>query len=384
MSPLQTTSSARPAAPWEGQTIYDTDTNIGYQYDGTNFAPTYPGSGFRNLIINGGMQVNQRATAVTSLGYVTDRWYYENYGSSSVSVASNTDAPAGQGFTASLRATTTTGASASSTDLISIVQKIEGLNSAHLAFGTASAKTVTLSFWVRSSVVGIHTVNLENDGSSRIYIGTYSIAVANTWEKKTVTIAGDTTGTWLTTNSTGVQVRFPVQVGPTLLGAGNVWVAGSYQGITGTVNDCATTGNIFAITGVQLEANPQATPFEQRPYGTELALCQRYYYKIDATRGTTNSRIGTGFVYNTTAQVLVNFPVEMRTSPTHENSTPVGNFQVYNGLTAVAVTSFAQDTSSPNNFNINIGLGSAMTTNGAQLTRNVNATPCFFAFTAEL
>jgi hypothetical protein len=238
------------------------------------------GFGFRNLIINGDMAINQRNAAVTSVGYVTDRWYYENYGSAAVSVASNTDVPAGQGFTASLRATTTTGASASSFDLISIVQKIEGFNSAQLAFGTSSAKTVTLSFWVRSSVVGTHTCNIENSTSGRIYIGVYSISVANTWEKKTVTLTGDTTGTWLTTNGVGLQVRFPVQVGSLILGAGNVWTDGDYQGATGTVNDCATTGNIFAITGVQLEANPQATPFEQLPFGLELALCQRYYYRI--------------------------------------------------------------------------------------------------------
>jgi hypothetical protein len=261
---------------------------------GTNGASTYvdgsiqqadistsiPLSGLRNLLINGGMQINQRNAAVTSFGYVTDRWFYENTGSAAVTVASNSDVPTGQGFTASLRATTTTGESSFYYDLISIYQKIEGFNSAQLAFGTSSAKTVTLSFWVRSSVIGLHTFNLESSNYNPMYIGTYSIAVANTWEKKTITVPGSTTGTWLTNNGVGVIVRFPIHIGPSILGTGNVWSDGSYQGATGTVNDCATTGNIFAITGVHLEANSQPTPFEQRPIGLELLLCQRYYERI--------------------------------------------------------------------------------------------------------
>jgi len=270
-------------------------------------------SGFRNLIINGGMQVNQRNTAVTSFGYTTDRWYLDNFSTSaSISLASNTDVPAGQGFTASLRATTTSGAVAGSGDLVAIVQKIEGFNSAQLAFGTAGAKTVSLSFWVRSSVIGTHTFNLADEFFSRIYIGTYSIAAANTWEKKTVTVAGDTTGTWLTNNGVGVQVRFPIQIGPDILGAGNVWVAGSYEGITGTVNDLATTGNIFAITGVQLEQNYQPTPFEQRPYGVELALCQRYYQigRLAAAGYGIIATVDSGAYGN------FSFPTRMRATPT--------------------------------------------------------------------
>ena len=395
MSPLQTTSSARPAAPWEGQTIYDTDTNIGYQYDGTNWGPTYPGSGFRNLIINGAMQISQRVavgtavTGITTAGYNTaDRWRTDVSSLGTWTQTTIADAPTGSGFCNSLKlACTTADASPAAGDYLVVQQKIEGQNLQAIRKGTASAQTLTLSFWVKSFQTGTFIAELQDINNSRACSKAYTVAVSNTWEYKTLLFPADTTGALTNDANQSLVLNF-------WLGAGTTYTSGTLQTTWGTTTDAnrcvgvtnlaSSTSNNWFITGVQFEANPQPTPFEQRPYGTELALCQRYYYKIDATRGSTNSRIGTGFVYNTTAQALVTFPVEMRTSPTHENSTPVGNFQVYNGLTAVAVTAFAQDTSSPNNFNINIGLGSAMTTNGAQLTRNVNATPCFFAFNAEL
>jgi hypothetical protein len=376
MSPMQVTSSTRPSAPWEGQTIYETDTNIGQQYDGARWGPTYPGSGFRNLIINGDMRVNQRNAAVTSFGYVTDRWYYDNFSTSaSVSVASNTDVPAGQGFTASLRATTTSGASASGFDLLAIVQKIEGFNSACLAFGTAGAKTVTLSFWVRSSVVGIHTFNLANELLSRIYVGTYSIAVANTWEKKTVTVTGDTIGTWLTNNGTGVQVRFPIQIGPDILGAANTWIDGSYEGATGTVNDVATTGNIFAITGVQLEANTQPTPFEQRPIGVELSLCQRYYYRAG---GNANADLYiSGYQPASTNIVATYFhPVTMRANPSLAQK--VGTWLLIN-TPSQPIIAAASSTSYSVYIIVNSGIG-----NTNQSGAYTNNSTTYFEFSSEL
>jgi hypothetical protein len=290
------------------------------------------------------MQINQRNTTQTGSNYTVDRWYYENLGSAAVSVASNTDVPTGQGFTASLRATVTTGAAPGSFDLISLLQKIEGLNSAQLAFGSASAKQVTLSFWVRSSVTGTHTVNLENSTAGRIYVGSYTISAANTWEKKTVTISGDTTGTWLTTNGVGVLVRFPIQVGASILGTANTWVAGSYQGATGTVNDCATTGNIFAITGVQLEIGAVATDFDYRSYGQELVLCQRYFFKQAYTTTDTPLTQGAYYAANSFWSTIL-FPVAMRSAPTF--SADSGTFGVYVGGVLYSVSAATGYKASP-------------------------------------
>lgn len=156
------------------------------------------------------------------------------------------------------------------------------------------------------------------------------------------------------------------------------------DGLANVEVEFTASGGTRTLWKPQLEQNFQPTPFEQRPIGVELALCQRYYYRIDATRGTTNSRFGVGYVAGSTAQVLIPFFVEMRTSPALGNSTPLSNFQVYNGISAVAVNAFAQDTSSPNNFNINIGLVSSMTTNGCALTRNTTTSPCWIDFSSEL
>jgi len=270
---------------------------------------------FRNLIINGGMQVDQRATTVGAYvsGYTVDRWFHENQTANGVTVATNADVPAGQGFTASLRATCTNGGSTSFLPIY-FTQKIEGLNSAQLAFGTAGAKTVTLSFWVRSSVVGLHSITLLNSAANRSYAASYSIAVANTWEKKTITIVGDTSGTWLTTNGVGLEVRFNLQLPFFSVGDGNTWTANSYQGVTGTVNDLATTGNIFAITGVQLEANAVATPFEHRPYGTELALCQRYFWAMAVPSSVPGVMVSG---YGNYCYMMLNTlnPIQMRIAP---------------------------------------------------------------------
>lgn len=278
------------------------------------------GLGFRNLIINGGMQVNQRNTAVSGYdeGYSVDRWISSNaFGYANVSTAQNSDVPVGQGLTKSLRLTVTAGSGLGGFDITYFSQKIEGFNSASLAYGTAGAKTVTLSFWVRSTVTGTYTVRLNNTSYARNYVVGYTISSANTWEKKTITIAGDTSGTWATDNTAGVELSFVISADTSILaGTGGTWSSDSQrQCVTGQVNGTLTTGNIFAITGVQLEANLQPTPFEQRPIGVELHLCQRYYYRftgltsggyhrIPSLIGTTGAASAQGVIYN---------PVPLRT-----------------------------------------------------------------------
>ena len=239
------------------------------------------GLGFRNLIINGAMQIDQRASATTPIttnGYVTDRWYVEDGCDAVLSSQQSTDVPTGQGFRNSLKITATTAdASIGSTQFAVITQHIEGSNSAQLAWGTAGAKQIAVSFWVKATVPGTYSFTVYNDGASRICPSAYTINSANTWEKKVVYVSGDTSGTWLTTTGRGVVVNFYIALGSLYLGTSGVWNGSNIYGVTGQANALASTNNIFAITGVQLEQNYQPTPFEQRPIGVELALCQRYF-----------------------------------------------------------------------------------------------------------
>jgi hypothetical protein len=164
-----------------------------------------------------------------------------------------------------------------STDNFYFQQKIEGFNTADLAWGTSDAKAVTLSFWVKSNLTGTFGGSLRNSAENRGYPFNYTISTSNTWEYKTITISGDTTGTWLTDNSTGIGVCFSLGMGTTYSNTAGAWATGNYASATGATNVMATLGNTFYITGVQLEVGTSATGFEYRQYQQELALCQRYY-----------------------------------------------------------------------------------------------------------
>jgi hypothetical protein len=229
------------------------------------------------------------------------------------SVQQSTDAPAGFNNSA-LLTVTTVDSSLDGTDQYFISQQIEGLNVADLGWGTANAQAVTLSFWVKSSLTGTFGNSLRNSALNRSYPFAYTISSANTWEKKTVTIPGDTTGTWLTSNGTGISLTFSIGTGPDRRGTAGAWTSGSLNGVTGQTQLISTNGATFYITGVQLEVGTSATPFERRLYNQELANCQRYYFKIN---GGVNSRLGWGH-NNLTTQTVVNttFPVSMRASPT--------------------------------------------------------------------
>jgi hypothetical protein len=247
--------------------------------DGSSQNTSAYGGGFamRNRIINGAMVIDQRnaGAAVTTTGgsvYFVDRWtgFRNNAGWSVQQVA---DAPAG--FVNSLRVTTTT----ASAGAVALVQQFfEGYNVADLGFGTASASTVTVSFWVKSSVTGTFAVNLANGATNRSYVTTYTINSANTWEYKTVTVAGDTTGTWATNNTAGLRVLFNIGTGGTSTTAGS-WQAGDLIRTSSSVGIEGTLNATWNITGVQLEKGSTATSFDYRPIGTELQLAQRYFEK---------------------------------------------------------------------------------------------------------
>jgi hypothetical protein len=240
---------------------------------------------FSNRIINGDMRIDQRnagasVTATGSVGYTLDRWavlYSQNSKFSVQRNAGSVTPPAG--FTNYLGVTSLSAYSITSTDYNFITQRIEGYNSADLAWGTANAQSATLSFWVRSSLTGNFSGSLRNANSSRSYVFTYTINSANTWEYKTIVMPGETTGTWQTTDQAGIALTFCIGSGSTRLGTAGSWQNVDLDGATGTTSVVATNGATFYITGVQLEAGSVATPFERRSYGQELSLCQRYYEK---------------------------------------------------------------------------------------------------------
>jgi hypothetical protein len=271
----------------------------------------------KNRIINGAMVIDQRnagATVAFGAGYVVyvDRWTGRlASGSGSPTIGQSTTAPIG--FANSLLITNGTGASPTISATNALYQGIEGYNTADLNFGTANAKTVTLSFWVRSSLTGTFGGSLSNGDSNRSYPFTYTISSANTFEYKTITIAGDTTGTWQTTNLAGFYLWIDLGTGTSFQGTAGAWASADYRAATGCTQIVANTGATFYLTGVQLEVGSSATGFEYRQYGQELALCQRYFQSYAFGSQTV---IAVGQCDGTSsAQTGFRFNQQMRTAP---------------------------------------------------------------------
>ena len=271
---------------------------------------------YKNKIINGNMVIDQRNAGAsinnsTSGVYSVDRWKTYGAASAKFSIQQNAGSvtpPAG--FVNYLGVTSLAATTPGSSDQYDIYQLIEGYNSADLNWGSANAKTVTLSFWVRSSLTGTFGGVLKNTAATRSYPFSYTISAANTWEYKTITATGPTDGTWETTTSTGINVLFSMGGGSSLLGTAGAWASANYVGVTGQTNVVATNGATWYITGVQLEVGTQATAFSTAggSYGAELALCQRYYQTIDGL-------MAYGLVSGTQVQTSFTFPI-MRAAPT--------------------------------------------------------------------
>jgi len=297
-----------------------TDASGGNTAKINTYTPTESNMMGKNRIINGDMRIDQRnagaSVTLASGTYTVDRWFGTEDSDGAMTAQQDSSAPTG--FVNSIKCTTTTAdGSLSGSQFVIFGQKIEGTNIADLGWGTANAKSITVSFWVRSSLTGTFGGAINNSGSSRSYPFTYSISVADTWEQKSVTIAGDTSGTWLTTTGMGLQIVFGLGVGSTLSGTAGAWNGNNNVSATGAVSVIGTLNATWYVTGVQLEVGSVATPFERRPYGTELALCQRYFIKYGGISGNNARGIGIGFAYQSTwCFATVNFPVEMRTVPT--------------------------------------------------------------------
>ena len=268
---------------------------------------------FLNRLINGNFVIDQRnagASVSTSSGtsvFTLDRWQVYYSATSKYTIQQNAGSVTPPvGFTNYLGVTSSSAYSVGSGDYFMLTQRIEGYTVADLGWGTANAKTVTLSFWVRSSLTGTFGGVLTNSANNRTYPFTYTISSANTWEYETITIAGDTTGTWLTTNGSGLEVYFGLGMGSAYSGTAGAWSGSTYYSATGATSVVGTNGATFYITGVQLEVGSTATSFDYRPYGTELALCQRYFYSL-------SSFVPTGASYAVTCPRKVS----MRATPTY-------------------------------------------------------------------
>ena len=292
--------------------------------------------GFKNRIINGAMVIDQRNAGAawgTSInGYTVDRWALFTSVTGKINGGQNYNSITPPvGFKNYIGIQSQSAYSLAAGDYFNFDHRIEGFNVADLEWGTASAATVTLSFWVRSSLTGAFGASLRNDAGNRSYPFLYTINAANTWEQKTVTIAGDTSGTWLTTNGLGILLTLTAGGGSTYTSSsGNSWQSANYFTVTGATSVVGTNGATFYITGVQLEKGSTATSFDYKPYGTELALCQRYFEIIK--KGVNETLIGVGFGY-AGEYVFVNYPFKAtkRTEPTVEYSGTSSNLQCLNG-----------------------------------------------------
>jgi hypothetical protein len=274
------------------------------------------GFGFKNRILNGSMMIDQRnngaSVTPTASTYTLDRWYCFMDAASKYSVQQSSTAPAG--FKNSMLFTSTSAYTVGTGEAFGFRQMIEGFNVADLGWGTANAQSVTLSFWVRSSLTGTFGGVIRNSANTRTYPFTYTINSANTFEQKTVTIAGDTSGTWLTNNSVGIGVSFGLGVSSTISGTAGSWSSTGYWSATGATSVLGTSGATLYITGVQLEKGSTATSFDYRPYGTELALCQRYCFNVSSASGVPIAFFSA--VSSSDGWSFIPFPVTPRVPPT--------------------------------------------------------------------
>ena len=295
-----------------------------------------------NLIINGDMRIAQRGTsfaAPSDGAFTLDRWKQFNSGGGVYTVTQDTSiVPAG--FANSLKFDVTTAdAAIAAADYYQIQYILEGLDISHLKWGTADAQDVTLSFWVSSSKTGTHSISFSNNGSSRTYVAEYTVSVADTLEYKTITIPGDTSGTWLTTNGKGLGIVFILALGSNYTTASvSSWQAANNQGSTNQVNCMDNIANNFFLTGVKLEVGSTATAFVPDDYGTALAKCMRYYWRVteDGTLQIANS-----FHFSTTQGLgILPLPVIMRSdaSGTFSNAADFNVNALTSGIDVTALT----------------------------------------------
>jgi hypothetical protein len=322
--------------------------------------------GFRNRIINGDMRIDQRNAGASGTAvnvYTTDRFRFAASQTSKLTWGQNLNSVTPPvGFNNYLGFSSSSAYSVTSGDFFLVDQRIEGFNVADLGWGTANAKTVTLSFWVRSSLTGTFGGALTNSAGTRSYAFTYTISSANTWEQKTITIAGDTSGTWLTNNGIGIILQLSLGTGSTYTGTAGAWASAYYISATGATSVVGTNGATFYITGVQLEVGSVATPFERRDYGRELIMCQRYFVSQGGEAVYERFFNGVSRIASTTlGNATYNFPVTMRAAPTLSTISLSSTL-----LQASTPTTVAIDQATTRNITINITVASGLTASSVQ------------------
>lgn len=339
--------------------------------------------GNKNFIINSEMEVSQRGTSFdTSSGYgayTLDRWMSGHTVTGKFSIAQVADAPTG--FKYSLKATSASAYSAGTNEEFIIRQKIEGQNCIPLALGTSSAKTVTLSFYVKSSLTGTFSGAFLNSAENRCYVFTYAISSASTWEKKEVTVALDTSGTWLTTNGIGLTLYFSLGAGSGLQATAGSWISTKDLTTSGSVNLVGTNAATWFITGVQLEIGEKATAFEHEPYERTLSKCQRYYTRWQADSAYDGFAIGYWLV-TTQFYGMYELPVQMRQEPTIAIG---GSFVIHSNGADTTIGSLIVNRATPSNVQTYSDQSSYAGTAGyAGAYRTNNDNDAYVEFKAEL
>ena len=348
--------------------------------------------GMKNIIINGDMSIAQRSTSassITSSGYhALDRHRLAISSLGTWTISQDTDVPSAQGFAKSMKFDCTTAdAAPAASDVMWVQHRIEGQNLQYIKKGTANAESLTLSFWVKSNKTGTYIAELEDTDNSRHIAKSYTINSASTWEKKTITFAGDTTGTLTNDNNTSLELHF-------YLGAGTNYTSGtlatSWSSNTdanravGQVNLADSTSNEWYITGIQLEAGTTASDFEFLPYDVNLQRCQRYYYKTEAS--SSSNTYGSGLQYSTANALLnLDFPVTMRIAPTAlEQNGTAAHYSVVDAGAIRICTSVPQfNGSSKNTITVDFTAASTLTAGRGALGRSEN-TSSYLAWSAEL
>jgi hypothetical protein len=351
--------------------------------------------GFKNKIIGGDFTVNpwQRGTnfaAIATSTYFADRWLNTNTTTAVITASRAVDAPtAAQAgiFTQNCIsiAVTTADTAIAAGDLVLIRHFIEGTNAASFGFGQTGSRNVTVSFWVKGTKTGIHCVSITNSAQDRAYVAEYTIVTTNTWEYKNITIPVDTTGTWLYDTGIGLRLSFALMSGTTYQTTANAWAAGALFATANQVNAMDNTSNVFKIALVQLEAGSVATSFDVRSVGTELALCQRYYYR-DTPPGTGLTVGGNGTCISATqANVNCEFPVPMRGRPTAlEQSGTATDYSVgdIGAIACSVVPAFANASVYRSIVTVTVAVG--LTLGFAMRFRAANGTAGFLGWSAEL
>tara|TARA_Y100001972_G_scaffold9795_1_gene10631 strand:- start:211 stop:1257 length:1047 start_codon:yes stop_codon:yes gene_type:complete len=301
-------------------------------------------TGRRNLVINGAMNVAQRGTSFTSISsntYTLDRWQLQAAGDGRSTITQSTTVP-NNNFLYSMKVDVTTAdTSLGATDLQSFTQRIEGNAMYQLGLGTSSAKSFTVSFWVRSNKTGTYCVAIRNASGGRSITSEYSISSADTWEHKVITFSGDTTGTYSTNNSEGINLNFVLLAGTNHDGkTADTWEANTAFATDNQVNLFDNTSNEWYVTGVQVEVGSAATEFEHRSFEEELAACQRYYKRYNIGSDTAYSRLVVSTYSDTTSRfyVTMQLPVELRTTPTMAQSSLTLNGQAVTSVANVGGT----------------------------------------------